>query len=282
MPGSSAIVLRLLALCLVVLAACRSDRVPLAYTLEEGNTLSYRLIASAEAEWDIGGRGGGSYDATFDVSETVLSSDPSGSVIRVAMTPTSVTEEGLPSPGPEVRTFTLRIGPTGDVLEVIELEGLPSEAVEADDLAFIGTYRPPLPPAPVRLRDAWHSDQRLQVGQLFQHIDTRGELTAFRVGGDGERLAHLDYRGEGPLVWATSLSSGSAELNGSATITTDATFDIDKGYLERARSITRGTFEVQVVPTGRGLPIVGSLALSMDVSLRRVDEIGTPVPPISP
>lgn len=267
---------------LVALVACRPDTIPLTYTLSAGSVLTYRLAVHAEAEWDIAGEGRGHYDVVFDVNETVLSSDAQGSLVRVAMTPTSVTEEGLPSPGPVTRSFTMRIGTEGEVLEVVEVEGLPAEAVEADDLSFIGTYRPPLPDAPVRLGDGWRAEQELQVGQLFQHIETQGRLNALRLGPDGTRLARLSYEGEGPLVWATTLSRGEAELKGSARITTTATFAIDDGYLERARSLTEGSFDVQVVQGAAAPPIRGTLALAVDVDLTRVDEIGTPIPDISP
>ncbi len=277
--------LRRLFLLLLLVAstgACRPETVSLTYTLETGSVLTYRLAAHAEAEWDIAGPGRGSYDAVFDVSETVLESDEEGAAIRVVMTPTSVAEEGLPSPGPATRTFTLRITAEGEVSEVVDVEGVPAEALDAEDLSFIGTYRPRLPPQAVALGDEWRADQRLQIGPLFQHIQTRGELSALRLGADGTRLARLGYEGEGPLVWTTELSGGSAELNGSARITSTATFAIDDGYLERARSSTAGTFAVQVVQESRAPPIEGSLQLTVDVELARVDQIDSPIPPASP
>lgn len=264
----------------VILAACRPDTLALTYSLEEGAVLTYRLAAHAEATWDIAGPGEGSYDVEFDVSETVLSSDTQGSVVRVAMTPTATVEEGLPSPDPSTRTFTLRIGPQGDVLEVVEVEGVEAESLEADDLTFIGTYRPPLPTERVRLGDGWQRQQRFEVAQIFQQIETVGVLGALRLGENGARLARLRYEGSGPVVWTTELAQGTAELSGSARVVTTATLDIDGGYLERARSSTEGTFDVQVISEEGRPPISGSLVLRVALRMERVDRIDTPIPPV--
>lgn len=250
--------------------ACRPDTVELAYRYPTEGTITYRMDAHASAEWDIGGKGGGSYDVAFEVTETVESSEGDGVVVSVLMVPLEVEEQGLPSPGAKQRSFALRIDPNGEVLEVLEVDGVPAQALDADELAFIGTYRPPLPVDPIRLHDTWRSEQEVQLGSVFQQVASTGELDGLRRDGE-DPIARLAYSGEGPLVWATTLPQGEAELTGSATSESEAELDINGGFLRAASSTTSGTFEVRVDPGGERAPIVGTLRLDLDLDLRKVD-----------
>lgn len=252
-------------------AACRPDTVALTYRYPADGTITYRMDAHASAAWDIGGTGNGSYDVSFDVTETVQSSEEGEVVVSVLMVPLEVEEQGLPSPGAKQRSFALRIDPNGQVLEVLEVDGVPATALDPDELAFIGTYRPPLPEEPIRLRDTWRSEQEVQLGAVFQQVASTGELDGLRRDSEG-RIARLSYSGEGPLVWATTLPQGEAELTGSATSESEAELDIDGGFLRTATSSTSGTFEVRVDPGGERAPIVGTLRLDLDLELRKVSD----------
>ncbi len=252
--------------------ACRPDTVDLAYRYPMDGATTYRMQASAAASWDIGGPGEGSYDVSFDVTETVESNAGGEVVVSVTMLPVegSVQERGLPSPGSKERSFALRIGPNGEVLEVLEVDGVPAEALDADELAFIGTYRPPLPTERVRLRDSWRGEQQVDVGSLFQQVMTRGTLQGLRRDASGS-VAQVEYQGEGPLVWTTALPQGEAELTGTATTSSDAEFDIAGGFLRSATSSTSGEFDVRVDPPGQTAPIVGRLELDLDLTLENVE-----------
>jgi hypothetical protein len=255
----------------LVATACRPDTVELAYRYPAEGTITYRMDAHASAEWDIGGPGSGSYDVTFEVTETVESSEGDGVVVSVLMVPLEVEEQGLPSPGAKQRSFALRIDPNGDVLEVLEVDGVPAQALDPDELAFIGTYRPPLPLEPVQLRDSWRSQQEVQLGAVFQQVASSGRLDGLHRD-EGARIARLNYSGEGPLVWATTLPQGKAELTGSATSVSEAQLDIDGGFLRTASSTTSGNFEVRVDPGGEQAPIVGTLQLDLDLTLRKISD----------
>jgi hypothetical protein len=259
----------LVSLLLVAGVSCRSDTVALAYSLEEGSTLEYTMQADAQARWDIAGRGRGSYSVTFDVVESIQSVDTEGAVVHVEMTPTAVEEDGLPSPGPDVRTFTLKIGSSGQVLEVIEVDDVPAEAIDPDELAFIGTYRPPLPLEAVTLGDAWEAEQAVDVGSVFQQVKTTGHLDSLDVSAAGD-LADISYSGKGPLVWTATLPQGDASLTGTALSLAEARLNITDGFLETARSSTRGDFEVRVQPTEGNVPINGTLELDLELEITRV------------
>ncbi len=263
---------RALALLMLVAAmtACRPDTVELAYRYAPEASITYEMRAHAVASWDIGGPGEGSYDVTFEVTETVESTDAQSVVVSVVMVPLEVDERGLPSPGSRERSFALRIGPNGEVFEVLEVDGVPAEALDPDELAFIGTYRPPLPPHPVRLRDTWRAQQQVDLESVFQQVVTTGQLQGLRRDAEG-KIAEVDYSGEGPLVWMTTLPQGEAELTGSAVTSSEAEVDIDGGFLRSAASSTTGDFDVRVDPGGERAPIVGTLRLDLELSLEKID-----------
>lgn len=254
-----------------VVTACRPDTVQLNYRYPPESSISYRMHATASASWDIGGTGRGSYDVTFDVTETVESTEGDGVVVSVVMVPDPerVDERGLPSPGTTERSFALRIGQNGEVLEVLEVDGVPAEALDPDELAFIGTYRPPLPVDTVRLRDTWQAERAVDLDAVFQQVMISGELEALRRDADG-RVAELAYSGEGPLVWTTTLPQGEAELTGSGTTSSSAELDMDAGSLRSATSTTNGKFDVRVDPGGQRAPIIGTLRLDLDLTLEQL------------
>ncbi|HVL64137.1 MAG TPA: hypothetical protein VM573_03085 [Actinomycetota bacterium] len=255
----------------LLLAACRPERVELEYRFEEGETFAYVMTADADASWTIGGTdGSGSYRIVVGVHERVEEVTAEGALVHVAMTPLEVREEGLPSPGSSRREFVLRAGSKGEVLDVLEVGGVAADDLHPDELAFIGTYRPPLPLEPVRLRGTWESEQQVSVGRVFQDVVTVGSLEALGLE-RGSAAARLAYTGEGPLVWTTSLPQGEAELNGASQTRTVATVDLEEGMLRGARSTTRGNFEVRVM-TSDQVEVTGTLELTLRLDLRAVDE----------
>jgi len=263
----------LVGLLAVTLVGCRPDTVDLRYRFEPDQQLAYRMTADATATWEIGQDigGGGSYRAVFDVVETVNAVDGSGADVSVVMTPTEIEDRGdLPPPGPEQRSFRLRVGPSGEVTEVLEVDGVPATALDPDELAFIGTYRPPLPIAPVRLHDRWRSEQEVELGETFQKLETTGQLESLDRAAIGN-VAELGYSGGGPLQWRTMLPQGAAVLEGAAETSATASVAIDGGFLRGARSTTRGSFDVRVAPSDAGGPLAGRLDLTLELHLEKLE-----------
>ncbi len=250
---------------------CRSDAVDLRYRLEANTVLQYRLTARADASWDIGGPGSGSYEVVFDVTEAIRSEDGNSAVVDVVMAPVEggIKEDGLPSPGPDERTFSLRIGPNGEVLEILEIEGVPAAALDPDELAFIGTYRPPLPLDVIKLHGSWRSVQSVIVGDASQDIETTGNLVGLDIQG-GAALAQIAYEGGGSLSYTTTLPQGTARLEGMAVTSSSAEMDIDGGFLEQARSTTSGDFNVNVTTSSGEAPIRGTLKLQLELELEKL------------
>ncbi len=228
------------------------------------------MHATAQADWDIGGRGSGGYEISYEVVEAVEEVHEDGATVAVSMTPVEISAaSGAPAPGPEDRTFKLEVGTGGEVLQIIEVDGVAAEDLDPNDLAFIGTYRPPLPLEPVGLRDTWLSEQRVEVGTVFQEIENLGRLQGLDVVGQSS-IATLGYEGEGPIVWTTSLPQGQAELRGAATTASSADLDIETGTLMGADSRTSGDFEVTVLGSDGEAPITGTLHLELTLDLERI------------
>ncbi|MDQ3958431.1 MAG: hypothetical protein M3273_08940 [Actinomycetota bacterium] len=260
---------RLLALLpvLVAAAACRPDTVDLFYRFSEG-TVTYRMEATATARWDIGGRGEGSYRVVFDVSEDVTEETGGTARVRVVMTPVHVEEDDLPAPADE-RSFALRVDRNGGVLQVLQVDGADVADLDPNELALIGTYRPPLALDPVALGDTWLSEQEVEAGDSFQQLVTLGELDSLYRDADGP-VARLAYEGDGPLLWATDLPQGRAELRGAAETRGTADVAIEEGSLRSATSTFRGDFDVRVVPAGgTATPLTGTLRLDLELAVER-------------
>jgi hypothetical protein len=250
--------------------ACRPDSVRLGYQFEEGDTHTYRMTAHATAVWDVAGGGRGSYEVSFDVTESIKEVDPTGALVVVEMVPVASAskEQGLPSPGLERRSFSLRLDPDGSVAEILQLDGIEASVLDHDELAFIGTYRPPLPEDVVRLGDEWGDTGAIRLGPNVQQIQTRGTLTGFERS-DGMDLALIEFSGSSPVEWLTTLPQGEAQLTGEAATRGAARIDLASGGLDEATSSTGGDFLVRVIPGNGDAPITGTLRLDLDLEVTR-------------
>ena len=264
--------IRALALVAVALAtsACRPDSVDLRYRYDSVRQLEYVLTAHAEADWQIGEPGQGSYTVRFQVNESIEEQPDGTALVDVTMTPLDVEESGLLPPGSEERRFRLELGPNGEKLSVLEVGGVPATDLDDDELALIGTYRPPLPLEPVGLGDTWESRQEVTLADVFHQIATTGELVRLARNGAGNRVAVLSYSGAGPLVQDLDLPQGTASMSGDTSVELDAEFDVDRGVLLRATSITEGTFDARVVSGEEQAPIVGTMHLRLRLDIREV------------
>jgi hypothetical protein len=254
---------------LLLMSGCRAETLRLGYQFAPGTILKYQMHASATANWNIGSPGQGSYEVAFEVVEAVQSVDDTGAVVAVSMTPLSTTSAGLPAPGPDARSFTLEVGQNGEVRKVLEVDGISAQELDPNDVAFIGTYRPPLPLEEVEIRGSWSSSQQVEVGSVVQELATLGTLMGVGRDGDGT-TATMAYKGSGPVTWKAALPQGAADLSGIASTSSRAVLDVDGGFLRTAASTTSGDFTVEVIPEGGGDPVDGDLHLELVLNLRKV------------
>jgi hypothetical protein len=259
---------------IVALSACRSDKIDLSYNYEAESSISYRMTTFAHAEWNIGGNPGeGEYEITYDVTESIESVDGDSAVVAVTMDVVEFDEKGLPSPGEQRSTFKLRLGPDGEKLEVIEVDGVPASDLDQTQLAFINTYRPPLPVDPIDLRGTWLSRQAFDLPTLTQEIEPHGELVGLSEKEDGD-VAELDYTWEGPLEASMTLPQGTAEIVGDERTTSSVEFDISGGFLRKQTSTTVNSFEVTVDPGDGGAPRPGTLTQNIRSDIELTEKTG--------
>lgn len=253
---------------LVAGASCRPDTVDLAYRFPEGATLSYEMISSVQADWDIGGEGEGSYRVVFDVTEEIQSVDEQGAVVSLDLTRTSVEENNFTPPTDS--SFTVRVDEHGAVLEVIEVDGISATLLEPEQRAIIRTYRPLVALEPVRLHEDWDASQGFE-GAEFEQLDLVGRLEKLDRDEEGD-IAALSYTGSGPLIGTRALPEGDAELSGSTSTSGEAVLDLDEGLLRSARSTTDYEYDVNVIPEDAANPISGTLDIRQELSLTKVGE----------
>lgn len=255
----------------LLLTSCRADTIDLQYRYDAPvEHLEYVLTARASAEWQIGEPGRGSYTVRFQVDESIQPQEGGGAIVDVTMTPLEVEEDGLLPPGSEERRFRLELGPNGEKLAVLEVGGIAATDLDDDELALIGTYRPPLPLDPVGLGDTWDAREQLSLETVFQQIATTGVLEGLQRNDEGNRVASLVYTGAGPVEQTLALPHGNARLSGDTSIDIEADLDVDRGVLLRAMSTTTGTFDARVIPEGEEAPIVGTLELKLELDIEEV------------
>lgn len=260
----------LLAIALLT-TSCRADTIDLRYRYDSDvEHLEYILTARASANWQIGEPGRGSYTVRFQVDEAIQPQEGGGAIVDVTMTPLEVDENGLLPPGSDERSFRLELGPNGEKLDVLEVGGIPATNLDDNELALIGTYRPPLPLEPVGLGDTWGARQQVSLETVFQQLATTGVLESLQRNDEGNRVATLSYTGSGPLEQTLALPQGTASLEGETSVVIEADLDIDRGVLLRATSTTEGTFDARVIPQGEEAPIVGTLQLELRLDIREV------------
>jgi hypothetical protein len=226
------------------LAACRTDRVDLTYKYDAESQVRYRLTTVAEARWNIEGRrGSGAYEITYDVTETIEQVRQGNAVVGVTMEVVDFEERGLAAPGRS--SFKLRLGPAGEKLEVLDLDGVPATELAQEQLALINTFRPPLPIDPMPLHGTWSGRQAFNFPNVSQEIVAEGELTALRVS-DGRELAELDYAWDGPYQGTLTLPQGTAEFKGTEEVDAVAVFDLTGGFPRSQESTLVDRFDVAI------------------------------------
>jgi hypothetical protein len=141
------------------------------------------------------------------------------------------------NPGPGL-TLDLDVGPDGHVTRVGASSGLPAGAVGSLGLdRLLVESRPPLPARPVRLRDRWRADlATLASAGGVGSIDLAGtgRLDRFLLR-DGRRIAAMTLERRGRMAMRPD-GPAAGTATGTATDTTAAEFDLDRGIVIDATS----------------------------------------------
>jgi hypothetical protein len=180
-------------------------------------------------------------------------------VVAVEMDVVDFEERGLASPGASRNSFKLRVGPAGEKLEVLDLDGVPATDLSQERLASINTFRPPLPLDPAALHGTWPGLQTFDFPNVSQEIVTHGELTSLRKVGDRE-MADLAYEWTvSPYEGTLRLPQGTAEFKGNEEGSASSVFDLTGGFTRDQTSTSVDRFDVRLSANDGSAPRQGTL-----------------------
>ena len=245
------------ALILLCLAAggCGGGTASLRYAYPQGQVTTYRW--TVDATTTPSGAPGRSLHLEAVVRERVVGRlGGGGGRLEAVLEPGEAVQDGRHvNPGPAL-TLDLDVGPDGHVTRVGATSSVPAGAVGSLGLdRLLAESRPPLPARGVRLRDRWNADLAAFApasggGSTIDLVGTaRLERFVLR---DGRRIAALTIERRGRVA----TGSDGPDATGTATDSTTAEFDLDRGLVVDATSkaLTNVTFAsgpVQVALTAR-------------------------------
>lgn len=261
-------------LVLLLLVACGSDRVALAYRLDPGRSLRYRLEITADVDRTLSGEARfQTIGATFATGQEIVALLPGGGAeARMSLRPESLLVDGEPVEAGPSQEFLVTLAEDGRIVGI-------ERAREADEgpLAEVGIerllprLRPVLPGRDVRPGDTWRSTAEFEDAAGRFALEFRSRLAALgRMDGAPSALVRTTY--VSPVDREETFANAVANIRGVDTGAQEAWFSLD-GFLLRATSDSIGRFEVTFRPPGgeTGIaPVEGTLVVRLHTELRLV------------
>lgn len=272
-PDVHRIVVPLLA-ALLLLPACTDDRISLAYGLEPGRQLEYRLTLDAEVERVIAGEPRTQrVRATFQAGQEIVASLPDGGAsARLSLVPERLEVDGQSvrvGPGQE---FDVELGPDGGLREIGRPTGEATEELAPVGLErLLPRLRPVLPAEEVAPGDAWRSATNfVDQGGRFA-VETRSRLAELGPVADmPAALVRSTY--VSPVDRREVFANAVADLEGRDVGVQAAWFSL-RGFLLRATGDSVGRYAVTFRPPGgdAGLePVTGGLEVRLHTEMELV------------
>jgi hypothetical protein len=273
------------ALVLVLLAAasCVEDRVDLAYSLEPGRRLEYRLLLDARVLRTLEGETREqSVQTTFLAGQEIVEPLPGGGARAVfSLRPESLVVDGRTVDPGEPQEFEVDLGPDGRVVAI----GQPAEAAPPEDGEGDGTdavaalgierllprLRPVLPGEPVRTGEEWSSSTRFtdEDGEFSLALESR----LARLGVEtGHRAAMVRTTYVSPVDRREAFVNAVARIQGTDEGVQQAWFSLE-GFLVRSVGDSVGRYRVTFSPPGgeAGLaPVQGALDVRLHTELELI------------
>jgi hypothetical protein len=271
-----------LVLILVAASSCTDDDVDLAYSLELGRRLEYRLLLDARVLRTLEGETREqSVQADFLAGQEIVEPLPGGGARAVfSLRPESLVVDGRSVDPGEPQEFEVDLGPDGRVVAIgqpaeTETPGEGAEGTEA--VAALGIerllprLRPVLPGEPVRTGEEWSSRTRFtdEDGEFSLSLESR--LTRLGVE-DGHRAALVRTTYVSPVDRREAFVNAVAEIQGTDEGVQQAWFSLD-GFLIRSIGDSVGRYRVTFRPPGgeAGLaPVQGALDVNLHTELELI------------
>lgn len=234
----------------LLLSACSSDRVPLAYQLEPGRRLEHLLLLRADITRSLQGRTRQQrVVATFRAAQEVLTQLPGGGAeATVSLVPESLLVDGRQvEPGPD-QEFGVELAPDGAVVDITG-EAEPGAALGPVGIErLLPRLRPVLPGYPVRPGDSWRSETEFRDDAGAFSLSSASRLRQLGVV-DGHRSALVRTTYESPVDRQEVFQNAVARMEGTDVGAQEAWFALD-GFLVRASGDSVGSYRVTFTAPG--------------------------------
>lgn len=263
---------RHLLLVALLLAACSTDRVELAYRLETGTRLEHRLVLRAEITRTLQGQTREQdVVAAFRASQEVTAPlETGGAEAAVSLTPESLEVDDRPVEVGSGQEFVVELGGDGRVVAIQGAGGGDPEALQPVGLErLLPRLRPVLPGTPVAPGDTWRSQTDFTDENGRFSLTTTSRLTQLGIT-DGREAALVRTTYESPVDRRETFANAVADVTGTDVGAQEAWFSLD-GFLVRAVGDSVGSYRVTFSPPGGevGLaPVEGSLVVRLHTEMQ--------------
>ena len=238
-----------LLLLLLVVPACRDDRVPLSYGLDPGRRLEYRLGLLADVSRTLSGSTRhevvrAEFRATQEIQETL----PGGGVrTDLSLVPVSLEVNGRAVDPGAAQEFTVELGPDGRVVAIERTGGQAGEALEPVGLdRLLPRLRPVLPGRVVAPGEEWRSHTTFPEEDGTFSLATESRLQRLGiVAGREAALVRTTY--VSPVTRTEELANAMADLSGRDVGAQEAWFALE-GFLLRATGDSVGRYRITFRP----------------------------------
>ena len=236
---------------LAVASGCQPDTVTLGFHPAAGASYTYRVEVESLTVVSVDGSPSQRVEDRFELRAVhdVLAAGAESSRVRVR----------LSGPNVGARTFVVRLDRAGQLAEVQRIENLPARALGSIGLSEIFPVAAGAPPAaPLSPGERWVVDEPVSLpGQPRTRLRGSGRLTELGVI-DGEKVATIDSTFRLAVKGTTELEQGSFALDGNQSTTATATHRLADGAVEEVRAVTRGSYQLTLLPpsgtTGPAVP----------------------------
>ncbi|CAA9271972.1 MAG: hypothetical protein AVDCRST_MAG76-3479 [uncultured Acidimicrobiales bacterium] len=247
------------------LAACAPGAVRVAFRPRVGARYGYQVEVRTRSTLSVDGQQSVSRDvtATLQVDQRVLMTGDDGSVVEVVLRTTPEDE----------RTVLVRLDRAAQLVGLEPVAG--KDAAALGDLGVAEVFPAAVgapPDRPLRPGERWRVDSPVNLpASTPSRLVGEGRLTGLGVV-SGRRAATVTTASTLPVVRRTgSAGRSEAVLEGTQQTTTTASHTLADGAIQAARSTTRASYALRLLPpTGlAGDPVRGRLELEVTSSTKR-------------
>lgn len=260
-----------LLLLVIVVPACRDDRVPLSYGLDPGHRLEYRLSLVADVSRTLSGSTRREeVRAQFRATQEVVEALGDGGVrTGLSLVPVSLEVNGRPADPGGPQEFTVELAPDGRVVAIERTGGQAGAALEPVGLdRLLPRLRPVLPGRTVAAGDRWRSHTTFPEEDGTFSLSTESTLERLGVvAGRDAALVRTTY--VSPVDRTEELANATADLTGRDEGAQEAWFALE-GFLLRAIGDSVGRYRVTFRPPEDrpdAAPVEGSLVVRLHTEM---------------